>query len=136
MIGNQTIEAFGDELYAAFSQRQPVQPLTDRLPNLTIEDSYVIQQRMLKRRLEKGEKVVGKKVGINSEIVSLGAGAAVLGHPAAAVAMMVNQSKEEIPAGAVLLAGAITEAVAVKAGDSITYACRTWGVCPSALSKW
>ena len=56
----------------------------------------------------------------NSEIASLGAAAAVLGHPAAAVAMMVNQSKEEIPAGAVLLAGAITEAVAVKAGDSIT----------------
>ena len=56
----------------------------------------------------------------NSEIASLGAGAAVLGHPAAAVAMMVNQSKEEIPAGAALLAGAITAAVAAKAGDSIT----------------
>jgi 2-oxopent-4-enoate/cis-2-oxohex-4-enoate hydratase len=62
LIGNQTVEAFGDELYAAFSQRQPVQPLTDRMPNLTIEDSYLIQQRMLKHRLEKGEKVVGKKM--------------------------------------------------------------------------
>lgn len=69
MIGNQTIEAFGDELYAAFSQRQPIQPLTDRMPNLTIEDSYLIQQRMLKRRLEKGEKVVGKKIGITSQAV-------------------------------------------------------------------
>ncbi len=65
-------------------------------------------------------RTIGAVMEKNSEIVSLGAGAAVLGHPAAAVAMMVNQSKEEIPAGAVLLAGAITEAVAVKAGDSIT----------------
>ena len=72
----------------------------------------------------------------NSEIVSLGAGAAVLGHPAAAVAMMVNQSKEEIPAGAVLLAGAITEAGPSRPVTQSRYACRTWGVCPSALSKW
>jgi 2-oxo-3-hexenedioate decarboxylase len=56
----------------------------------------------------------------NGEIVALGAGAAVLGHPASAIAMMANARSEEIPAGSVLLSGAITEAVAVKRGDSIT----------------
>ncbi len=52
MIGNQTIEALGDELYTAFSQRQPIQPLSDRMPDLAIANSYLIQQRMLKDRLD------------------------------------------------------------------------------------
>ncbi len=65
-------------------------------------------------------RTIGAVMEKNSQIVSLGAGAAVLGHPAAAIAMMVNGSKEEIPAGSVLLSGAITEAIGVKAGDSIT----------------
>lgn len=58
----------------------------------------------------------------NGEIVAHGTGAAVLGHPAAAVAMLANvlaQRRQEIPAGAVVLSGAITEAIAAKAGDKI-----------------
>jgi len=58
----------------------------------------------------------------NGEIVALGAGAAVLGHPAAAIAMLANllgERGEEIPAGTLILSGGITEAVAVKAGDSV-----------------
>ncbi|MDP9053428.1 MAG: 2-oxo-3-hexenedioate decarboxylase [Acidobacteriota bacterium] len=65
-------------------------------------------------------RTIGAVMEKNSQIVSLGAAAAVLGHPAAAIAMMVNELKQEIPAGSVLLSGAITEAIAVKAGDTIT----------------
>ena len=59
----------------------------------------------------------------NGETVARGTGAAVLGHPAAAVAMLANmlgQFHREIPARAVVLSGAITEAIAVKAGDNVT----------------
>ena len=59
----------------------------------------------------------------NGEVVGLGAGAAVLGHPAAAIAMLANllgERGEEIPAGTLILSGAITEAVTVKAGDNVT----------------
>lgn len=59
----------------------------------------------------------------NGEAVAFGAGAAVLGHPAAAVAMLANQlgaKGEEIPAGTLILSGGITEAVTVQAGDCIT----------------
>jgi 2-oxo-3-hexenedioate decarboxylase len=55
--------------------------------------------------------------------VAFGAGAAVLGHPAAAVAMLANhlgERGEEIPAGTLILSGGITEAVAVQAGDAVT----------------
>lgn len=59
----------------------------------------------------------------NGEVVALGAGAAVLGHPAAAVAMLVNhlgRRGKSLPAGSLVLSGGITEAVAVKAGDNVT----------------
>ncbi len=59
----------------------------------------------------------------NGEPVAFGAGAAVLGHPAAAVAMLVNhlgRRGQSLPAGSLVLSGGITEAVAVQAGDHIT----------------
>lgn len=59
----------------------------------------------------------------NGQPVVFGAGAAVLGHPAAAIAMLANhlgQMGEEIPAGTLILSGGITEAVAVAAGDTMT----------------
>ena len=59
----------------------------------------------------------------NGVPVAFGAGAAVVGHPAAAVAMLVNHlaaRDQELPAGSLVLSGGITEAVAVQAGDSVT----------------
>ncbi len=59
----------------------------------------------------------------NGEIVGMGASAAVLGHPADAIAMLVNilaELGEDLPAGSFVMSGGITEAVAVKAGDSVT----------------
>ena len=59
----------------------------------------------------------------NGVPVALGAGAAVLGHPAAAVAMLVNhlgRRGQSLPAGSLVLSGGITEAVAVQAGDNVT----------------
>lgn len=59
----------------------------------------------------------------NGVPVAFGAGAAVVGHPAAAVAMLVNHlatRDQELPAGSLVLSGGITEAVTVQAGDNIT----------------
>lgn len=58
----------------------------------------------------------------NGEVVEVGAGAAVLGHPAASVAMLANmlaERGEHIPAGSFVMTGGITAAAAVAAGDSI-----------------
>lgn len=58
----------------------------------------------------------------NGEQVALGACAAVVGHPAAAVAMLVNHLAKRnmsLPAGSIVLSGGITEAIAVNAGDNI-----------------
>ncbi|MFO1182170.1 2-oxo-3-hexenedioate decarboxylase [Ottowia sp.] len=58
----------------------------------------------------------------NGVPVALGAGAAVLGHPAAAVAMLVNhlgRRGKSLPAGSLVLSGGATEAVSVQAGDHV-----------------
>jgi 2-oxopent-4-enoate/cis-2-oxohex-4-enoate hydratase len=63
------ITQLGDELYTALTTRQVLEPLTNRHADITIEDAYHIQQRMIARRLENGEKVVGKKIGVTSAAV-------------------------------------------------------------------
>jgi len=58
----------------------------------------------------------------NGEIVTLGAAAAVMGHPADAVALLVkvlHEMGETLPAGSFVMSGGITEAVAVKPGDNV-----------------
>ncbi len=65
---------------------------------------------------------VGVVMHKNGEIVELGAGAAVLDHPAASVAMlasMLDERDEYIPAGTFIMTGSITAAVLVEPGDSI-----------------
>lgn len=63
------IQQYGDELYQAFLDRKAVPPLTDREADITIEDAYQIQLRMIQRRLDAGERVIGKKIGVTSKVV-------------------------------------------------------------------
>ena len=68
-------------------------------------------------------KTMGVVMEINGEVVALGAGAAVIGHPANAVAMLANslaEKGEEVPAGSFIMTGALTAAHAVSPGDSVT----------------
>ena len=68
-------------------------------------------------------RTLGVVLEKNGQPVAMGAGAAVLGHPAAAVAMLVNhlgRRGQSLPAGSLVLSGGITEAVAVQAGDNVT----------------
>lgn len=63
------IQHYGDELYNALITRTTVAPLLAREPLITIDDAYRIQQRMVARRLEAGERIVGKKIGVTSKAV-------------------------------------------------------------------
>jgi 2-oxo-3-hexenedioate decarboxylase len=67
-------------------------------------------------------RTLGVVLEKNGEIVAMAAGAAVLGHPAAAVAMLANhlaERGEEIPAGTFIMTGGVTEAIRVQAGDHV-----------------
>jgi len=63
------ITQLGDELYTALSNCEVLEPLTNRHADITIEDAYHIQQRMIARRIEAGETVIGKKIGVTSQAV-------------------------------------------------------------------
>lgn len=69
MMDKSKIEKYGDELYDALINRKAVAPLTDREADITIEDAYQIQQRMIQRRLDAGETIIGKKIGVTSKVV-------------------------------------------------------------------
>ena len=67
------------------------------------------------------------KVGVvmkkNGQEVAAGESSAVLGHPAEAIAMLVNilaEQDEMLPAGSFVMSGGITEAIPVSPGDAIT----------------
>ena len=67
-------------------------------------------------------RTLGVVMEKNGRIVAMAAGAAVLGHPAAAVAMLANHlgaRGQEIPAGSFIMTGGVTEAIAVQAGDQV-----------------
>ena len=68
-MNDEKIRQYGDELYQAFVSRTPVRPLLEREPDITIEDAYRIQERFVARRVEAGERVVGKKIGATSKPV-------------------------------------------------------------------
>lgn len=63
------LDQLGDELFDALMAARMVAPLTERFPQLSIEDAYAIQQRLLSRRLQQGERIIGKKIGVTSQAV-------------------------------------------------------------------
>lgn len=68
-------------------------------------------------------RTVGCVFEKNGVVVATAAGAAVLDHPAAAVAWLVGKLAErgkELPGGSLVLAGALTAAVPIAPGDVVT----------------
>jgi len=63
------IQQLGDELYDALINRKTISPLTSRGFDISIVDAYHIQQRVLATRIAKGEKIIGKKIGVTSKVV-------------------------------------------------------------------
>ncbi|WP_036594193.1 2-oxo-3-hexenedioate decarboxylase [Ottowia thiooxydans] len=87
----------------------------------TSASRFVIGGRM-RDLAELDLRTLGVVLEINGEVVSMAAGAAVLGHPLAAVAMLANHLGErgqEIPAGSFIMTGGVTEAISVSAGDHV-----------------
>jgi 2-oxopent-4-enoate/cis-2-oxohex-4-enoate hydratase len=68
-MDDATIQAAGDALFDAWRTRSPIAPLSDGHPQMTVDDAYRVQQRMITRRLESGVRVIGKKIGLTSKVV-------------------------------------------------------------------
>lgn len=69
MLVHDTVEGYGDELFSNLRNRMTSLPLTEREPQITLEDAYHISRRILARREADGEVLVGKKIGVTSPAV-------------------------------------------------------------------
>ncbi|MNM74326.1 2-hydroxyhexa-2,4-dienoate hydratase [compost metagenome] len=58
-----------DELYRALRDGHTLAPLTERWEQIGIEDAYHISRLILQRRLDAGDELVGKKIGVTSAAV-------------------------------------------------------------------
>lgn len=68
-MNDATIDRLAGELYTALRERTTVRPLTEREPEISLEEAYRVSKGFLARRLADGERLVGKKIGITSHAV-------------------------------------------------------------------
>jgi 2-keto-4-pentenoate hydratase len=57
---------FADALYEARRTKVAIKPITDEMPDLGMLDGYAIQQMLVARLLEDGERIAGYKLGLTS----------------------------------------------------------------------
>lgn len=55
------------ELARAEATRLPIEPLTSAHPELTVDDAYAIQRANVERRIARGERIVGHKIGLTAK---------------------------------------------------------------------
>ena len=87
-----------DRLWQAEISRSPISPVTEAHPELGIEDA-------------------------RGEVVATAAGGAVMGHPAAAVAWLVNRLTPQewrLEPGSLVLSGGLTEPVPMSPGSVVS----------------
>ncbi|MEN1935841.1 fumarylacetoacetate hydrolase family protein [Paenibacillus sp. 102] len=63
------IKELADELLQAEQTCRPISPFTERYPNLSVSDSYNIQLEVVGQKLKQGRTVIGKKVGLTSDVM-------------------------------------------------------------------
>ena len=68
-MNKETIQRLSAELFEALNTNTSVSPVSDRYPDIKMEDAYHISLAMLDKRIARGEKLIGKKIGVTSEAV-------------------------------------------------------------------
>jgi 2-oxopent-4-enoate hydratase len=65
-VAEDVIAELADGLWQADVTATPVEPLTERRPDLVIDDAYAIQSRNIRRRIDAGARICGRKIGLTS----------------------------------------------------------------------
>ena len=69
MLADRTQE-LAEELYCALKNGRTIAPLTDGDEPISLDEAYYVSLALLNLRLERnGERVIGKKIGVTSEVV-------------------------------------------------------------------
>ena len=65
-LSNERADEFAQRLYDAMQTLIPTSPLTDDEPDMTLEDGYLVQQGIVRRMIDAGDRIVGYKLGLTS----------------------------------------------------------------------
>src|SRR5215468_5426321 len=68
-MGNSTIHEFADAFVRIFYQGEPGKLPARSISTLSLDEAYLVQDCAIQRRTERGEKVVGYKVGCTSSAI-------------------------------------------------------------------
>ncbi|GAA4375733.1 2-oxo-hept-4-ene-1,7-dioate hydratase [Paeniglutamicibacter cryotolerans] len=74
MLNDETITQIADELVRAGQDRVPVKRLTARFPDMTVEDSYRVQDLWRRRSEANGRVLAGRKIGLTSRAMQMATG--------------------------------------------------------------
>jgi len=67
MTTDASITALADALWRAYDTREPIsQPSATTHPDLTVDEAYAVQSQNVAKRVARGEKPVGHKIGLTS----------------------------------------------------------------------
>jgi len=62
-----TIEELADRLIAAEESRTPIEVPSLEYPGMTVADGYAVQRTIIAKKVARGDRVIGKKVGLTSK---------------------------------------------------------------------
>jgi len=68
-LDDSMIQTLGDEIFEALCGRKTLLPITERYADFTIDEAYGVSLRILAHRQARGEKLIGKKIGVTSHAV-------------------------------------------------------------------
>lgn len=68
-MDDKTIETIANQLVQAQDNGEPIIPLTESLPSISIEDAYRIQFCLRAIKIKRGDHPIGWKVGATSRAV-------------------------------------------------------------------
>ena len=68
-MNHKKIQEISRLLFESLQDCSTIEPLTESYPEITIDDAYEISKRFLSLREQNGEKIVGKKIGVTSDVV-------------------------------------------------------------------
>ncbi|MFI7000360.1 2-oxo-hept-4-ene-1,7-dioate hydratase [Nocardia sp. NPDC050175] len=74
MLPTKDIAAIADELAAAERDRRTIPLLTARYPEMSVADSYAVQNEWRRRGIASGRKPVGRKIGLTSKVMQAATG--------------------------------------------------------------
>ncbi|MCX5803739.1 MAG: fumarylacetoacetate hydrolase family protein [Proteobacteria bacterium] len=97
-LSKMVLEEAAQRLLAASRNVEPIDPLTETYPGITVEEAYRIQLRVMDMKKSAGQVVVGKKIGLTSLAMQamLGVKEPDYGH---ILNGMVVMEGEKIPVG-------------------------------------